>query len=126
MRRIKPRAKPFRRSISPIGTEKGSCRGKGPGMDGTNTLTVDEIAALFGIPVTAVQERLARRAVPQEYFSIADLAKRWRCSRGTVYNRLRAHGAKVLDFAPNGKRGKKVVAASTVLQLEARQTKRLC
>jgi hypothetical protein len=62
----------------------------------------------------------------QEYFSILDLAERWRCSRGTVYNRLRAHGAKVLDFAPNGKRGKKVVPASTVLQLEARQTKRLC
>jgi len=62
----------------------------------------------------------------QEYFSILDLARRWRCSRGTVYNRLRAHGAKVLDFATNGKRGKKVVAASTVLQLEARQTKRLC
>jgi hypothetical protein len=89
-------------------------------------LTIDEIAALFGIPVTAVRERLARRTIPQEYFSIPDLAKRWRCSRGTVYNRLRAHGAKVLDFAPNGKRGKKVVAASTVLQLEARRTKRLC
>jgi len=95
-------------------------------MDGTDTLTLDEIAALFAIPVTAVHERLARRAVPQEYFSIPDLAKRWRCSRGTVYNRLRAHGAKVLDFAPNGKRGKKVVAAPTVLQLEARRTRRLC
>jgi hypothetical protein len=69
-------------------------------------LTIDEIAALFGIPVTAVRERLARRAVPQEYFSIPELAKRWRCSRGTMYNRLRAHGGKVLDFVPNGKRGK--------------------
>jgi hypothetical protein len=96
------------------------------GADAATALTVDEIAALFGIPVTAVRERLARRTIPQEYFSIPDLAKRWRCSRGTVYNRLRAHGAKVLDFAPNGKRGKKVVAASTVLQLEARQSKRLC
>jgi hypothetical protein len=95
-------------------------------MDATNALTVDEIASLFGLPVNTVRERLARRTLPQEYFSIPDLAKRWRCSRGTVYNRLRAHGAKVLDFAPNGKRGKKVVAASTVLQLEARQTKRLC
>jgi hypothetical protein len=95
-------------------------------MDPTGTLTVDEIAALFGIPVTAVHERLARRTVLQEYFSISDLAKRWRCSRGTVYNRLRAHGAKVLDFARDGKRGKKVVAASTVVQLEAHQTKRLC
>jgi hypothetical protein len=95
-------------------------------MDATNALTVNEIAALLGIPVNTVRERLARHNSPQEYFSILDLAKRWRCSRGTVYNRLRAHGAKVLDFAPNGKRGKKVVAAATVLQLEARQTKRLC
>jgi transposase len=94
--------------------------------DTATVLTVDEIAALFGIPVAAVRERLARRVVQLEYFSIPDLAKRWRCSRGTVYNRLRAYGAQVLDFAPNGKRGKKVVAASTVLQLEARQTKRLC
>jgi hypothetical protein len=62
----------------------------------------------------------------QEYFSIPDLAKRWRCSRGTVYNRLRTHGAKVLDFAPNGKRGKKVVPALTVSHMEERQTKRLC
>ena len=96
------------------------------GSDTPTALTVDEIATLFGIPVNAVRERLARRTVAQEYFSIPDLAKRWRCSRGTVYNRLRAHGAKVLDFAPNGKRGKKVVAASTVLRLETRQTKRLC
>jgi hypothetical protein len=99
---------------------------QGPETNATTALTIDEIAALFGIPVNAVRERLARRSVSQEYFSIPDLAKRWRCSRGTVYNRLRARGAKVLDFAPNGKRGKKVVAASTVLQLEARQTKRLC
>jgi biotin operon repressor len=45
----------------------------------------------------------------QEYFSIAELAQRWRCSRGTVYNRLRALGAEVLDFASRGKKGKKVV-----------------
>jgi len=95
-------------------------------MDHNPTLSVDEIASLFGIPIAVVRERLARRSTPQEYFSIPDLAKRWRCSRGTVYNRLRAHGAKVLDFAPNGKKGKKVLAASTVFQLEARQTKRLC
>lgn len=95
-------------------------------MSNNPTLTVDEIASLFGIPVAAVRERLAHHTAALEYFSISDLAKRWRCSRGTVYNRLRAHGAKVLDFAPSGKKGKKVVAASTVLQLEAHQTKRLC
>lgn len=61
----------------------------------------------------------------QEYFSISELAQRWRCSRGTVYNRLRAIGAEVLDFAPRGKKGKKVVRAKTVFQMEARQTRRL-
>ncbi len=54
----------------------------------------------------------------QEFFSMAELARRWRCSRGTVYNRLRAVGAKVLDFAPRGKRGKKVVPIRTILEVE--------
>jgi len=61
----------------------------------------------------------------QEYFSFAELAQRWRCSRGTVYNRLRAVGAEVLDFAPRGKKGKKVIALDTVLQIEDRNIKRL-
>lgn len=43
----------------------------------------------------------------QEYFSISELAERWRCSRGTVYNRLRATRAEVLDFASRGKKGEK-------------------
>lgn len=62
----------------------------------------------------------------QNFFSIAELAFRWRCSRGTVYNRLRSAGTKVLDFAPLGKKGKKVVHANVVLQIEAKKTKRLC
>ena len=61
----------------------------------------------------------------QEFYSIAELASRWRCSRGTVYNRLRAEGARVLDFAPSGKRGKKVIPAKTVLQIETQKTKKL-
>jgi hypothetical protein len=61
----------------------------------------------------------------QEYFSIPELAQRWRCSRGTVYNRLRVTGAEVLDFAPRGKKGKKVVPVKTVLQIEERRMKRL-
>jgi biotin operon repressor len=61
----------------------------------------------------------------QEYFSMADLADRWRCSRGTVYNRLRAEGAQVLDFAPRGKKGRKVVPASVIKHIEARNMRRL-
>jgi hypothetical protein len=48
--------------VTPIQTQ-------GSSADTSAALTVDEIAALFGIPVTAVRERLARRVVPQEYFS---------------------------------------------------------
>jgi len=62
---------------------------------------------------------------PGDFFSIAELARRWRCSRGTVYNRLRFTGARVLDFAPRGKRSRKAVAVGTVLKIEAGQSKRL-
>lgn len=61
----------------------------------------------------------------QEFLSISELAARWRCSRGTVYNRLRLTGAEVLDFAPRGKRGKKVVPMKTILEIEAGKMKRL-
>lgn len=61
----------------------------------------------------------------QEYFSFAELAERWRCSRGTVYNRLRKLGAEILDFAPRGKKGKKVVRAATVFRIEAKHMRRL-
>jgi hypothetical protein len=62
---------------------------------------------VHGLRFTAIQSSLSSvssfspdgrsslgEADRQEYFSIPDLAKRWRCSRGTVYNRLRTHGAK--------------------------------
>lgn len=50
------------------------------------------------------------------YYSIADLAERWRCSRGTVYNMIR--GEKVLDFAVPGHKGKKLVSAEVVRRIE--------
>jgi len=61
----------------------------------------------------------------QEYLSISELAARWRCSRGTVYNRLRLLGVNILDFAPPGKRGKKVVSLSTIVKVEESRTRRL-
>jgi hypothetical protein len=54
--------------------------------------------------------------VEPPYFSIADLAARWRCSRGTVYNFIR--GEKVLDFAAPGHRGKKLVPYEVVERIE--------
>lgn len=50
------------------------------------------------------------------FFSIPDLAERWRCSRASVYNAIR--GEKVLDFATNGRKGHKVVPLDVVLKIE--------
>jgi hypothetical protein len=61
----------------------------------------------------------------REFFSIGELAERWRCSRGTVYNRLRTAGVKLLDWADRGKKGKKVIRAADVYQIENSRMKRL-
>ena len=53
------------------------------------------------------------------YFSIPELADRWRCSRGTVYNIIR--GEHVLDFAAPGRKGKKLVPAEVVRRIEQRR-----
>jgi hypothetical protein len=58
---------------------------------------------------------VAPRALPA-FFSIPDLAARWRCSRASVYNRLR--GEKILDFAANGRKGHKLVPLDVVLKIE--------
>lgn len=64
--------------------------------------------------------------VHESFYSIAELARRWRCSRGTVYNRLRAVGAKVLDFsAAPGRKSRKAVPIAVVLEIEKQRMKRL-
>lgn len=69
------------------------------------------------------QSRAADRQIVVEpkYFSIPELAQRWRCSRGTVYNVIR--GEKVLDFAAPGKKGKKLVPADVVRKIEHGHTR---
>jgi hypothetical protein len=62
---------------------------------------------------------------PPDFFTFTDLMERWGCSWGTVQNWLRADHVQVLDRAPRGKRGKKVVARKDVLEFERRNTKRL-
>lgn len=68
------------------------------------------------------RERVNEDARPltggQPYFSIPELAERWRCSRGTVYNVIR--GEKVLDFARPGRKGKKLVPVEVVRRIEER------
>lgn len=50
------------------------------------------------------------------FFSIPELAVRWRCSRGSVYNRIR--GEMVVDFAAKGRKGHKLIPVDVVLKLE--------
>ena len=110
-------------------TEPGEARHEVVVADCSPTVprfTVAEFAALLGLEEHVIRERIERRPDKREYYSIGELADRWRVSRGTVYNRLRSAGAKVLDFAGSGKRGKKVVSVGVVLQIEARKTKKLC
>jgi hypothetical protein len=65
--------------------------------------------------------RLQADATMPPYFSIPELASRWRCSRGTVYNVIR--GEKVLDFATPGHRGKKLVPRDVVCSIEQSNTR---
>ncbi len=53
---------------------------------------------------------------PPPFFSIPELANRWRCSRASVYNRIRGHA--VLDFALRGHRGHKLIPLQVVLRIE--------
>jgi len=70
---------------------------------------------------TEARERAGEKSRPvpelRAFFSIADLAERWRCSRGTVYNIIR--GERVLDFAAAGHKGKKLVPAGVVSRIES-------
>lgn len=63
---------------------------------------------------------------PAEFFSIDDIAARWRCSRGTVYNRLRSAGALALDFSSKKQsRSKRSIPRPTVLQIEEKFSRRV-
>jgi hypothetical protein len=72
------------------------------------------LAKLAIIPGQAIEANSFLEARP--LFSIADLAERWRCSRASVYNRIRGHN--VVDFAANGHKGHKLVPLEVVLKIE--------
>lgn len=68
------------------------------------------------IDAVTSRETKNRNFAPQPFYSIPELAERWRCSRGSVYNQIR--GEKVVDFAANGKKGHKLVPLDVVLKIE--------
>ena len=72
------------------------------------------MASAFQFEAAATQPLTAAKQQP--FFSIPELAERWRCSRASVYNRIR--GEKVVDFAANGRKGHKLVPLGVVLKIE--------
>jgi hypothetical protein len=74
--------------------------------------------------IECIMAEATETLVEQPFFTIADLASRWRCSRASVYNVLR--GELVVDFAPRpGRKGRKLVSAEVVRQIENRRARRL-
>ena len=60
-----------------------------------------------------------------DFYTISQLADRWSCSRGTVYNVLRSTGTKVVDFTAKGRKGHKLVPVPAVEEIERRKLRRL-
>ena len=97
-----------------------------PTLKETDSLTISEFADLFGFPASAVVEAVERnrQAIRKPYYSIPELAARWCMSRASVYNVLREHEARIVDFGGKGKtKGKKVVFADVVERIERQRTK---
>lgn len=89
----------------------------------SDSVSLKEFSDLFGFPVQALIVAIERNrgALKKPFYSIADLAQRWVCSRGTVYNVLAEHEGSALELiAPHGKknRGKRSIPASTVERIE--------
>lgn len=88
--------------------------------------TIAEFSDLFGFPASAVLAAIERNrsAVKKPFYSIPDLAKRWGCSRGTVYNVLNQSELKLLDLRRAGRdKGKWVVPAAVVEHIERSRMK---
>jgi predicted DNA-binding protein YlxM (UPF0122 family) len=83
--------------------------------------SISELADIFGFPVSALVEAINRnrRAIKKPFYSIPELAKRWNCSRATVYNVLRESELKALNVAQkSAKKGKWNVPGSVVEHIE--------
>jgi hypothetical protein len=88
-------------------------------MKATDTLSIREFADLFGFTPEALLAAIENLGMkhPKPFFTIPDLALRWRCSRGNVYNVLRKHDVKLLDV------NKRLVPAEAVERIERMNTK---
>jgi hypothetical protein len=93
----------------------------------SEALSITEIASLFGLTEDAVRYIMNNRSssVRRDFYTIRQLADRWSCSRGTVYNVLRSTGTKVVDFAAKGRKGHKLVPVAAVEEIERKRLRRM-
>jgi hypothetical protein len=116
------------RTVQSAGAATGGCVSRAENAATSESLTGSEPLALT--PVLRIESTGTDFAASntakceQAFYTIPDLAKRWHCSRATVYNMLR--GEMVVDFAPRpGRKGHKLVSAHVVRQIENRRARRL-
>jgi hypothetical protein len=90
-------------------------------------LSIAEFASALGLDPNAMKTAIENRgpSTPKPFFTIRELADRWGCSRGSVYNYLRDAAARVVDFAGQGKKGKKLIPLEVVERIERQRTKRI-
>jgi hypothetical protein len=94
-------------------------------------LSIAEFASLFGIDPQTLQAAVIHASIVRKrgsgkpFFTIPELAARWACSRGSVYNYLREAGARIVDFSQPGKKGKKLIPLDVVERIERQRTKRI-
>jgi hypothetical protein len=99
-----------------------------PPIKATDQFTVAQFADFLEFPLpalVAVVER-KRAAIRKPFYTIPDVAKRWCCSRATVYNVLRETEFKLLTLSRKGKdKGKWLVPAAVVERIEESRMERL-
>ena len=87
----------------------------------SDCISISELADVFGLPATALVSAVERnrRVIKKPFYSIPELAKRWNCSRATVYNILRESESKLLNLTrKDKKKGHWNVPASVVERIE--------
>jgi len=93
-----------------------------------SSLTVADFSSLFGFAPEAIIEAIRRNrtSLKKAFYTIPDLALRWNCSRGTVYNILAESEFKVFTLVRKSKgKGKRQVPAAAVEKIEQQRMERL-
>jgi hypothetical protein len=90
-------------------------------LKSTDCVPIADLAEALRLPPSALIAALekSRQALNRPFYTIAQLAQRWQCSRATVYNVLRETEAKLLNVSDRAnKNGRWSVPASVVDHVE--------